>query len=240
MKNQLVSAAVTAAEAALNNAEWCDIICRSHGIAGAFEASLWASQRRTPPLHPDAVTLDPGATAGRVLGLVDHASPGCSVKDSFSSLELSSAGFHILFEAEWIARRGEPQPSGHRNPGRWRRIRTPDRLRAWTSAWPDGKLVDGLFQPSLLSRPEVAIHGRFRGDAVEAGFLLNRGRSVVGVTNLFSLTGAPADTWSACIAAAARLAPGHPVVGYESGAALAAAEEVGFEPIGALRVWIAD
>ena len=62
---------------------------------------------------------------------------------------------------------------------------------------------------------------------------------MVAVTNLFSLADRVTDIWSACLAAAARMAPGRPVVGYESGAALADAREHGFDSIGALRVWIA-
>jgi hypothetical protein len=36
-------------------------------------------------------------------------SHGCSIKDSFASIELSAEGFRPLFEAEWIHRAG-PAP----------------------------------------------------------------------------------------------------------------------------------
>jgi hypothetical protein len=58
---------------------------------------------RSPEAYPDAVSLDPAATADDVLSLVD-AGPGCSVKDSFAALDLRSAGFDVLFEAQWIHR----------------------------------------------------------------------------------------------------------------------------------------
>jgi len=38
-------------------AEWCDALCRTHGIAGQFGMDFWSSSRRTPPYYPDAVTL---------------------------------------------------------------------------------------------------------------------------------------------------------------------------------------
>jgi len=80
--------AVRVQEAALNNAEWCDAFCRTHGIGGNFDAAAWISAERTPALYPDAVTLASGCAADRLIARVD-ASPGCSIKDSFADLDLS-------------------------------------------------------------------------------------------------------------------------------------------------------
>ncbi|KZB82170.1 hypothetical protein AVL48_09550 [Amycolatopsis regifaucium] len=91
------------ADAARVNARWCDTVCRSHGFTGTFGPRSWRSARRTPPLYPDAVTLAPDASVSDVLDGID-TSPGCSVKDSFGCLDLSEAGFEVLFEATWIAR----------------------------------------------------------------------------------------------------------------------------------------
>ncbi|WP_244162498.1 hypothetical protein [Amycolatopsis regifaucium] len=49
------------------------------------------------------MTLAPDASVSDVLDGID-TSPGCSVKDSFGCLDLSEAGFEVLFEATWIAR----------------------------------------------------------------------------------------------------------------------------------------
>jgi hypothetical protein len=62
--------------------------------------------RRSPSLYPDAVTLREHASAHDLLPRID-SSPGCSVKDSFASVDLSADGFRLLFEAEWI------DPSAH-------------------------------------------------------------------------------------------------------------------------------
>ncbi|WP_340684664.1 hypothetical protein LCL61_40705 [Amycolatopsis coloradensis] len=87
------------ADAVRVNARWCDTACRT----GTFTARVWKSARRTPPLYPDAMTLTPDATAAEVLDGID-TSPGCAVKDSFGCLDLSQAGFEVLFEATWITR----------------------------------------------------------------------------------------------------------------------------------------
>jgi len=87
------------ADAARVNARWCETVCGT----GTFTARAWKSACRTPPLYPDAMTLTPDATVEDVLDGID-LSPGCAVKDSFGCLDLSQAGFEVLFEATWITR----------------------------------------------------------------------------------------------------------------------------------------
>ena len=77
-------------------------MCRSHGIGSEFLEDIWATERRSPPGHPDVVTLEPTASAKSVLAEIDTATPGCSVKDSFACLDLSPAGFRVLFDAQWL------------------------------------------------------------------------------------------------------------------------------------------
>ena len=115
-----------AAAAAANNAAWCDLVARTHGSQTAFGADAWTSASRTPPLYPDAVTLGRKADGRDVLSRVD-ASPGCSVKDSFASLDLSEDGFHVLLDGLWIVHeeeRGDPVPAG-RTGVSWTRSRWP-------------------------------------------------------------------------------------------------------------------
>ena len=40
-----------------------------------------------------------------MLGRIDTTA-GCSIKDSFASLDLRAQGFRVLFEAEWIVHAG--------------------------------------------------------------------------------------------------------------------------------------
>ncbi|MFC4531438.1 hypothetical protein [Sphaerisporangium dianthi] len=91
-----------------NNAEWCDSMCRAHGMPGTFSDSLWSNPRRSPPLYPDAVTLTPAASADAVLAAIELDSPEPSVKDGFARLDLRDAGFRILFDAQWILRAPTP------------------------------------------------------------------------------------------------------------------------------------
>ncbi len=107
-----LSTPAVAAAAARNNADWCAAVCRSHGIQGAFGAAAWTSADRTPRYYPDAITLHPGATPADLLPRIDTASVGCSVKDSFATLDLTPDGFTELFGAQWIHRpAGAPVPA---------------------------------------------------------------------------------------------------------------------------------
>lgn len=45
--------------AALNNAEWCDAVCRTHGLPGRILPAAWIQPRIGPPYYSNMVTLSP-------------------------------------------------------------------------------------------------------------------------------------------------------------------------------------
>jgi len=208
--------------AARNNAEWCDALCRTHGIAGQFGMDFWSSSRRTPPYYPDAVTLSATATPDEILAAVDSGA-GSSVKDSFARLDLTEHGFRVLFDAEWITlpiTQGDPQ---------WTLVRDAVELAEWESAWGgDGS----LFRPELLADKRIAILGERRGDHIVAGCIANESGPVVGLSNLFG-----DDAWAGAVATIGHYFPDKPIVGYEHGESLEAALQQGFQSIGPLRIW---
>lgn len=218
--------------AARNNAEWCDLVCRTHGAATAFHPDAWVSATRSPPGYPDSVTLHGWAVAADLLTQVDR-SPGCSVKDSFASLDLSGSGFDVLFDAEWIHR---PAPAAT-DIGvlRWSVVETLDELRAWTAAHEAGAVL----RPALLDDPAVMVLlATDAGGNVAAGVIGNRSRTVVGLSNLFTVSADPDEAWAGAVAALSAVFPGLPLVGYECGEDLTAAHRAGFTSVGRLRVWL--
>ncbi|MFI8215602.1 hypothetical protein [Streptomyces sp. NPDC085932] len=223
--------------AARNNAEWCAAMARSHGLVGAWGQDAWTAPARTPPLHPDAVTLVPGAHPAALVARIDTGTPGASVKDSFADLDLSDAGFHVLFEAQWIHRPARP-PSVAPDLA-WDLADDPATLRDWARAWDDGDGGAGLFRPGLLADPATfVLAGRSADGRVVAGAVAGRNDQVVGISNVFARDGGPDAAWPVVLDAVHRLFPTLPVVGYEHGDALAAAVRHGFEPLGPLRVWL--
>ncbi|WP_420037471.1 hypothetical protein ACN2WE_39255 [Streptomyces sp. cg28] len=222
---------------ARNNALWCAAMSRTHGVTGTFTDDAWASPVRTPPYYPDAVTLVPGADPAALVRRIDTAAPGATVKDSFADLDLTGAGFHVLFEATWIHRPADPPAPGP-VPDR-DVVRDAETLRAWALAWDDGDGDADLFGAGLLDLPDVhVIAGRDARGRVSAGAVLNRGAGALGVSNVFSRDPAPDTAWPRVLDAARHLGPGLPVVGYEHGDDLTAALPHGFATVGPLRVWL--
>ncbi|MET8872117.1 hypothetical protein [Nocardia sp. NPDC004604] len=224
--------------AARNNASWCEAMCRSYGIAGKLDATMWASGCRTPPLYPDAVTLSPHASAEDILARIDREMPGASVKDSFGCLDLSDAGFGVLFEAQWIYRPADrPLPASPKQV--WTPVNDPDELAVWATAWDRNQLADSVFRPELLVEDSVSVLGRWNGDRVVAGAVVHRSETMAGLSNMFYSGIGAQDAWAECLTTVARLWPGRSIVGYERGQDLAAAVRNGCWSIGALRVWLA-
>lgn len=226
------------AAAVLDNARWCHLVCSTHGIAGRFDADAWASARRTPPMYPDAVTLTDDVSAEALLSRVDRTA-GCSIKDSFSTLDLTAAGFGVLFDAQWLWRPAAPPPAA--GGLRWERIEQTSDLRTWSLEHGAGS----TFSPALLDEPTVTIlAGRDRGGRRGAGAVATDGDDAVGISNVFTVGEdtalAFADAFAGATAAIAEHFPDRPIVSYLSTDRLGAAEAAGFGTIGPLRVWLLD
>ncbi len=216
--------------AAANNARWCDLVCRSHGLPTATSEELWVARRGSPPFYPDAVTLAPGLTADAVLGAIDPG-PGSSVKDSFADLELGPHGFEVLFDAQWLFRHPGGPPQRPRLD--WHVVATPEDFGRWVAAAD----LQGILRPALLDDPTVHVLLARRDEAGAAGAVANVTDGVVGVSNVFA-AGIGADAvWSDLPAAVGQVAGDLPLVGYEWGDALGSALASGFATIGPLRVW---
>jgi hypothetical protein len=224
----------------MNNASWCDLVSRSHGAPTSFSDEAWTSRSRTPTYYPDAVTLVPRPSVPELLSQID-ASPGCSVKDSFATLDLSGGGFRVLREGEWIMRPADLGPLPVIGPA-WNRVTDARGLLAWEDAWRHEGGPREVFRAELLANEAVAVVAARDGGRLIAGAILNAslsesGTAVVGVTNLFSKSSSVPAAWPGCLAMAAAHFPGAAVVGYESGEELTVARGHGFHAVGPLRVW---
>jgi hypothetical protein len=225
--------------AATNNASWCDIVCRSHGATTTLTGDAWVSHTRTPPLYPDAVTLSPTASAAEMLAAID-TSPGCSVKDSFSCLDLAPYGFRVLFEAHWILlesdfeRQRDENSRGHPE---WKVVGTSEQLAQWESVWSGGQGHDRLFRDDLLDRTDVFFLAGELHDTIVAGTIVATTDTVAGLSNYFEAS-PTADAWPTCSVLIRSLCRQTPIVGYERDDALVGARQRGFIVGGPLRVWV--
>jgi hypothetical protein len=220
--------------AAQNNATWCDLVCCSHEVRTITSGQFWVALQRTPPQYPDAVTLTRRVLPRAVLKLIQD-SPGASIKDSFADLDLTAAGYSILFEAEWIF--CEPGDDSTRDrPAGWSVISTAEALATWSAAAGLGHLM----RPDMIGHPDVRVLAQVDEDGQMSGAILNRSGSVVGVSNVFrsrSTRMDAGDLWTGVIGSARACFPGLALCGYEHGADLDDALHAGFTAIGPLRIW---
>ena len=212
-----------------NNANWCDLVCRSHGIPTSWLEGFWVSRQPTPRFYPEAITLRENVAPEQVIAELPAGI--CSVKDSFADLDLASHGFELLFEATWISR----TPTASTAPaGGWTTLSTESDFVRWREAC---GLVDVL-PTALLDEESVRFLQRKRRQSVSSGAVLNRGGSIVGLTNLFS-TNAPLDeVWNDVAALCGQQFPSCPIVGYARDQDLEAAISSGFTELAVLRVWL--
>ncbi|MGC4769832.1 hypothetical protein ACLQ25_12770 [Micromonospora sp. DT44] len=211
--------------AAHNNAQWCEVVCASHGLVGRTDADAWSVPRRSPPWYPDAVTLRPGVDPEALLARIDDGA-GASVKDSFADLDLAAYGFRVLFDAQWIHRPPTEPPAGPPLTP----VTTGHGLAAWASAHGGGE----LFRPALLADPRIRVLARYDENGTVIGGAVVSGDDPCGVSNLFSSTDDADEIWRAVVVAR----PGVLLVGYESAPDLPPARRAGFLPLGPLRVWL--
>lgn len=205
---------------------WYEAIFALHGIGSRLERGLWSSLAPAPPLHSDAAVVEPGVRAEQIAErLADR--PRAAVKDSFSAIDLSSAGMSVLFAATWIHRR--PADAGHTA---WRQVRTVDGLAGWNAGWDTA----GVLLPGLLERAQFTVLERVEDGDVTGGAVARLGSGAVEVSNIHGLGGHAID-WLELATAVAAHFPGRPIVGFEHGADLEAALVGGFQPVGELRIW---
>ena len=225
--------------AARNNALWCDAVARSHGVVTTTDADAWTAATRTPPYYPDAVTLSPTVGEYDVLARVDD-SDGCSVKDSWSRLDLSMEDFARLVVGEWVWL----DPSVRLAPAgpTWRRVGTASDMAAWVRAWASDPEAEAILRPSLLEVPGVHVLAAHASDSpaspVVAGAVVNVTGAVAGLGNVFTHDGDDERAWAAAAAAARTITNGIPLVGWEAGAGVDAAVAAGCERLGPLSVWL--
>ena len=229
-----------------NSLGWYEAVLRTHGISGVITRGVWTCRQEVPPYYSNAITLDSSDAAVQTEVLRDLAKDlvrPFSVKDSFALLELNQLGLRPLFDAEWMWRDPSSDPPEHNpNNGEWRRVTSNQELDNWEAAWrTNGSPADTrVFLGDLLTSGDVVLLAAHQGDRVVAGCAANRAQGTVGFSNFFAEDIDREPIMGSALHEVMLLAPGVPVVGYDSGDDLAHAKRLGFQTVGALRIWLAE
>src|SRR6516225_1230278 len=181
-------------QAIRNNAQWCHIVCRTHGSPGEFFDEIWINHAPLPRFYPNAQTLAERSSRqiNLIRELIGQGLPsGWAVKDSFASLDLTTCGFTPLFDAQWIwltQERLKAVSSAPVSKVRWEIVRTDQMLAEWERAWCEVNHDTNrarVYLPALLEDRDVAILAARRGDQIVAGAIGNKSDGVIGWSNLF-------------------------------------------------------
>jgi hypothetical protein len=235
-------------QAVLNNAQWCDAVCRAHAAPGHFTPAAWVNTNNTPPLYPNMVTTtgDDVASQFKAVEWLIEKRPDFSsaVKDSFSKLDLKPLGFTELFDAQRFARAPAPVPEnllGKASP--WQQLSTGPELVAWEKAWREAGghediLEAPLFPTKLLNEPGVIFLASKSAGGIKAGAVAYAVSGVIGMTNFFSKPGEAASHFAACLNSLYFTHPTSIAVGYEHEDTLEEYAGLNLQSLGPLRVWM--
>ena len=200
-----------------------------HGVGSVLRDGLWSASSPPPPLHSDAVVVEPDVLADQVLERLAGREHG-GFKDSFATIDMSSTGMDLLFTATWIYR---PTESTVGATAGWETVTTVAELAEWTS----GHDTSEVLLPGLLDRAHFTILAKRNAGGIIAGAIARLGSGTVDVSNVHAAPGYSVD-WAELASVIGGFYPGRPLVGYERGDALSGAIDGGFEPVGDLRVWV--
>jgi hypothetical protein len=233
------------AAAAFNNAAWCDAVCRAHGRPGEFAGALWLNRAKVPRFYPNVVTLTLEGETRQVDVLRALDLPGrWGVKDSFAMLDLAPLGFAELFSAQWLYFPPERPATASPSGACWVQVRDTAALAAWEEAWSGQSGTAGevqahaVFRAGLLEEAGTTILAAYQEDTLIAGAIAYKAAGVVSLSNTFFRVGDAARLRAELLGQLKAAFPGLPIVGYEHGDELAAWCDLGFEPMGPLRVWL--
>jgi hypothetical protein len=210
---------------------WYGDICALHGVGTTLADGLWSTLDTPPPLHSDAVVVEPGVTADAVLDRLEGRAH-CGVKDSFATMDLSAEGMDLLFSATWMHRKASARQVRSAPPG-WVAVTSVSQLIAWTGLHD----TTDVLLPPLLQRAHFRILAKYVEESIVSGAVARLGTGVVDVSNVYAVPGHQLD-WAELGEAVGATFPGRPLVGYERGPALDAALAGGFVATGELTVWV--
>lgn len=209
---------------------WYEDVCATHGIGSLLVDGLWSSLEPAPPLHSDAVVVEPAVGADQVVERLREREHG-GVKDSFATLNLSGHGYDGLFRATWLHRRATGSTGAQ--PAGWSVVSTVVELVEWNASHD----TTGVLLPALLRRGHLKVLAKRAGGRLVAGAVARLGSGVVELSNVWASPRQELN-WDELVVVVSRLFPGRPVTGYERGDALRRAVDAGFDPVGELRVWV--
>jgi hypothetical protein len=220
--------------AAVNNAEWCHIVCQANGANGQFNDQVWHSTHKVPDYYPNIITLSAACSLETVQAITQKIAGKVAIKDSFNTLPFAPLGFKKLFDAQWLL-----GPTTNNRKLDYQLVNDINQLKQWETAW-DGALSNSPFGYSVRKHPSILFVAIYQDNQILAGSIINKSAGAVGLTNVFWPVDDPAPYWLTCLAAAETFGAGLPVLSYVNNTSLELAKSIGFRELGPLSVWVRE
>jgi hypothetical protein len=225
-------------KAAQNNAEWCDIVCRTHKIPGEFLKNIWVNEHVVPAFYPNAVIIKP--LSHKTISDITETLKKIplktyAIKDSFNELPTAEIGCKSLFEADWITY-SQAELTHTNTVDNWTIIKDDQEVKKWEYAWNNNQPTEKrIFLPNILSVKGVFFLVKYKSDQIVAGGIINIAQDVIGLSNVFTQEVVNNIYSDLSIFIKEKIST-LPIVGYERDKALVQAHEAGFKTIGKLKV----
>jgi hypothetical protein len=231
-------------KAITNNNDLYRAIFEQYQIKSEKNGFVWYCLEETPPLYSNLVTISENWQPDEIFRQIDFNFEKenwseWSIKDSFAVLDLTEFGFSKLFDANWIYLESDSfVPIIQTEKLHYEIIEDEQTLSKWKLAWDtDEKLGDKIFNPKLLSKNDVFFIAGFEKGNLVNGCLVNKTEDVFGISNFF----APNENinyWSQIISFIFDSKGQLDIVGYERNDLSKQLNNIGFEEIGNLKVWL--
>lgn len=218
-------------KAVLNNAKWCDVVCRANNLACQFDEDIWYTVPEPPEYYPNVVTLRPNVSVGKIKLLMKRRKSGkWFIKDSYGDLDLKSVGLNKLFDAEWIVAPKIDKADVDKNLA-CSEVDNGEGFKVWESA------AKQSFAPTLLRNGDIKFIAIYSGNEVVAGGIIYISDGILGLSNVFAPRNNPARYWLALLGTVQERFPDWHVIDYEVGHDLEQVKNLGFNSIGPLSIW---
>lgn len=218
-------------QAIQNNLNWCQNVARLHHVDAKQHHHYWQANAPMPTFFPNLVTIVPQLTSENVIAHLPSQGP-YFIKDSFGQLELESAQFIKLFEAQWYCASNLTSSITPEANVSVTAVKDAASLQQWEQLWRGEESFDPVYPEVFLDNHAIGFLFAENGDK-RAGITHFFDGQSVGIYNLWGDHTLLGDMLSHISA----LYPDSPIVGYGDEDELSQLQPLGFEPLAPLSVW---
>lgn len=214
-----------------NNLIWCQTVAKRHQVQGEEQQAYWQASAAMPTFFPNLVTLKPQLTSEALIA--DLPKQGTFfIKDSFARLELESAQFIKLFDAQWYCASQLANLTHSDTETKVTTVTDAEGLKQWEQLWRGEESFEPVYPCVFLDNDTIGFLLAENHDKRAGVTYFFDGQSV-GVYNLWG----DKTLFTELLNHIHQLFPKQLIVGYGDQDEIEQLQPLGFEPLAPLAVW---